>query len=434
MAAMRGDGRVFKRGARWWISYYAPKAGRAVECREPALIVERRGEDPRPARTEREARRALKLQLREVHGDRFVAPSDRRATVADVLDLLVSHQRAKGVRSLSKTVSHTKALRAALGDRLAAGLTTPALERYTQERLALGRARATVNRELEILRQALHVAARHTPPLLLRLPYVPLLKVENARQGFLSRADFEALRANLTDADVRDFVEWFWWTGMRPNESRQLTWAMLDRETWTLHLDPKAAKIGKGRAIPVEGPLRQVIDRRLKARRLDCPLIFHRVSKGRPGQPILDYARQWRAALEAAGLAPGLRPYDLRRSALRNMVRGGTDFTVAMRISGHKTRSTFDRYNIVSTEDLRAALARTAAYVESLPTERNVVAIAAGDEHGQNTDSSGGGPGTRSRGLNDLREKNGGSGWESKAPEPSTPDDSVDADPEKSGS
>ncbi len=83
---------------------------------------------------------------------------------------------------------------------------------------------------------------------------------------------------HLIDPGVRDFVEWFWWTGMRPNEIRQLSWAMLDRETWTLNLDPRADKIRRGRVIAIEGPLRKIIERRLSARRLDCPLIFHRVS------------------------------------------------------------------------------------------------------------------------------------------------------------
>jgi hypothetical protein len=51
---MRGDGRVYQRGARWWIAYYAPQNGRSVEHREPG------------GKTEAEARRLLRQRLREV--------------------------------------------------------------------------------------------------------------------------------------------------------------------------------------------------------------------------------------------------------------------------------------------------------------------------------------------------------------------------------
>jgi hypothetical protein len=63
-------------------------------------------------------------------------------------------------------------------------------------------------------------------------------------------------------------------------------------------------------------------------------------------------------ALVAAKLPLTLRPYDLRRSALRNLIRSGTHETVAMAISGHRTRSTFDRYNITSVDGVAAALER----------------------------------------------------------------------------
>ena len=89
-----------------------------------------------------------------------------------------------------------------------------------------------------------------------------------------------------------------------------------------------------------------------------CPWVVHM-----KGQRVRSFDYGWTAWMKRLSME-GVLFHDLRRTGVRNLVRAGVPETVAMKISRHKTRSVFDRYNITSEEDLKEAANRLDAYIQ----------------------------------------------------------------------
>jgi integrase len=76
-------------------------------------------------------------------------------------------------------------------------------------------------------------------------------------------------------------VRFLFFSAWRVGEVRTLQWRDYDRTEQTIRLRPEDSKTKHPRVLPVDsGELAAIIARRLEARRLDCPFIFHR--RGRP--------------------------------------------------------------------------------------------------------------------------------------------------------
>jgi integrase len=159
-------------------------------------------------------------------------------------------------------------------------------------------------------------------------------------------------------------------TGWRiASEVLPLQWRHVDFKSGEIRLDAGTTKNREGRVFKMTDDLRTLLNERQRStKELErkhgkiIPWVFYRmVAKGRGGEkepkPIRAFKKAWQIACVGAG-CPGRIPHDLRRTAVRNMVRKGVPERVAMKLTGHKTRSVFERYNIVSDGDLDAAALR----------------------------------------------------------------------------
>jgi integrase len=334
-------GMIYKRGKTYWIKYY--RNGK------PYYESSR-------SRKETNAKRLLKRREGEISQGKLPGIYFDRVRFDELVDDLLTDYRVNQKKSLERVEMSLNHLKRYFQGFRVTQITTPKIQKYIEHRVNQKAANATINRELAALKRMLNLGAKQTPPKVDRAPYIPMLKENNTRKGFFEHQEYMALLTALPPS-LRPMVTFGYKTGWRKSEILGLTWDRVDLKERTVRLEADETKNSEARTVYLDEELLRLLKIQ-RLRRNGCRFVFHR-----KGKRIKDFRGAWKKACEDVGLK-GKLFHDLRRTGVRNMVRAGIQEQVAMMISGHKTRAVFDRYNIVSPDDLKQAARKMGKYDE----------------------------------------------------------------------
>ena len=344
-----------------------------------------------------DARRQLRTREGDIVKGIPVDPDAGRITFDEAVADLLNDYSMNGKKTLDDTRRRIKKhLAPYFGNRRMVVITTADLRAYVAKRQAEGSAvrqrrkgknavppdtpeerrpvsSAEINRELTVLKRMFSLAIQAGK--LTHKPHFPMLRENNVRAGFLEHEHYLAMLSHLPEC-MRPVVTFAYVTGWRINsEVLPIEWRQVDLKSGEVRLDPGTTKNLEGRVFYLTPELKKLLaDQRKAANRIQRKkgmivqnVFFHDGTTkagdvaflaGHSIAPTGFYHAWCRARVDAG--RPGSIPHDLRRTAVRNMIRAGVPERVAMNLSGHKTRSVFDRYNIVSDGDLREAAKRLA--------------------------------------------------------------------------
>lgn len=331
-------GMIYKRGNVWWIKYYRNGKGFRESSGTTKKMV---------------AKKLLERREGEIAQGKLPGVIFDKITFDQLAEDYLRDYRINHKKSMERAEISKKQLELYFGGDRIPSITTPRINAYIEKRQTEGAANATINRELSALKRMLRLGAQQTPPLVASVPTIKMLVENNVRNGFFEHNEFLIFRDALPSY-LKAPVTFGYKLGWRSQEIMNLTWSQVDRFNWAVRLDVGTTKNKKGRLIYMDSELisifSQLWEKRKESKKL-LPYVFpNRKGEGK----IKDFRFAWEKAFKESKI-PRRLFHDLRRTAVRNMVRASIPEKVAITISGHKTRSVFERYNIVDERDLKLA-------------------------------------------------------------------------------
>lgn len=241
-------------------------------------------------------------------------------------------------------------------------ITSSEIERYKRLRL-LSVVESTVNRELALLKTIFARLNRDGRYNKNPAKPVKLLSEQHLKRDRIINHD-EWLRLVGASPDLlKHLLIVAYYTAMRKGEILGLTWNQVDLNHCVITLSASVTKTKKPRVIPLTVEVHSILqDRKGLA---NGPWVFHR-----NGRRLINMDKLWKRACRQANI-DDLRFHDLRHSAITRLIKAGIPEQAIMALSGHSTRSVFDRYVNLKTDDIRQYLNAAATHSHNLVTVKN---------------------------------------------------------------
>lgn len=343
MRRPKGTGSVYQRpdSAVWWIKYSV----NGKPFRESSH-----------SNKKQKAKDLLKKRMGEIGSGAFVGLEVERVTVEELAQDYMRDYRINGKKSaFHAEFRWTKHLKPFFVVFRAAQVSSELVSRYIESRQQQGAKNATINRELSALKRMFRLGLQATPPKVLRVPRIPKLREDNVRTGFLEDGQYRKLVEYCPELWFRAMVEVGRTYGWRVSEVKTMRVNQVDLIQRVISLHPGTTKNREGRAVTMTEAAYNLLTECVRGKAPD-DFVFVRSN----GKQILNFRKLWANACAHAG-CPGLLFHDLRRTAARNLRRAGVAEGVIQRIGGWKTRSVFERYNIVTQNDIADAMLKLQA-------------------------------------------------------------------------
>ena len=335
----KGTGSLFLRGNMWWMQYQFGKR----------RIRESTGTSVKQA-----AKTKLNDRLLEIKAG-LEPDTSADITVPDLADAFIRARRNANMRSIKWVErSWNKHLKPFFGRMLARQVKPDTLEKYREVRNGTAGI-ASVNRELAVLRMIFNHGLDNGT--IRRRPKFPKMPKEPKRAGFVEEGQYATLCAHCSVPWLRALLTTAYKFGFRKSELLTMRVKQVNLKEGTIFLPPGHTKNAEARTVEmtVGGEVHTLLAACIGDK---APEDF--VFTWPNGKPVRDFRNPWHTLCASAGV-PGLLFHDLRRSAVRNMIRRGVSQKVAQEISGHLTAEIFKRYDITSPSDRKEAAQKMGA-------------------------------------------------------------------------